>query len=280
MNVQDVVANLKSLPPAPRVMPLLLRALNDVNSSREDIVELLQLDAGLVAKILSVSNSALYGGKGDITDIDEAMARLGYREIYRIVTNIYAKAFVGRGMLSYQIDSSDRWFNSVATGIVMEMLTRRLNVGDPATTYTVGLLHDIGKSVIDEVYETRYHEVFSIIEKDGMTLQQAECRLFGFDHAQIGAALMQNWNFPDEIVEPIAFQFEPLKARTQLKVAAMLHLSRWICASIGGAPGTAAWAFEINAAVLEMLGCRESIIPELLIESKEALMRKEELLKL
>lgn len=280
MNVNELVAGLKSLPPAPRVMPLLLRALNDLNSSSEDIVQLLQLDAGLVAKILSVSNSAFYGGSGSITDIGEAMTRLGYREIYRIVTNIYARAFVGREMRSYQMEADERWFNSVATGIVMEVLTRHIHVGDSASTYTVGLLHDIGKTVINELFEDRYQEVLAIVERDHLTLQKAEWRVFGFDHARVGAALMRSWEFPEEIVEPVEFQFEPAEAPNYAKLAAMLHLSRWICASIGGAPGTSAWAFSLNSQVFEMLGCSDSIVMELLLESKEELMRKEDLLKL
>ena len=90
-------------------MPILLKSLNDINTSGEDIVSLLELDAGLAAKLLKVSNSAYYGGRGDTTEVGEAVARLGFREIYRIITNIYAKAFVGRPMNSYQIEAEERW---------------------------------------------------------------------------------------------------------------------------------------------------------------------------
>lgn len=280
MNVNEVVKKIRNLPPAPRVMPMLLKALNDFNTSGDDIVQLLELDASLVAKIMSVSNSAFYGGMGDISDIGEAVSRLGFKEIYRIVTNIYAKVFVGKPMTSYQIEAEERWFNSVATGIVMEMLTKRLQAGDPATTYTVGLLHDIGKTAIDEVFDHQYAKVLSAVETKQITLQKAEHQVFGFDHAQIGAALMRSWDFPEEIIEPVEFQFDPLGAKNFQKMACMLHLSRWVCASIGGAPGTYAWAFELDENVFEVLGCSQDIAIELILESKDELMRKEELLKL
>lgn len=279
MKLEEVVASLKNLPPAPRVMPMLLSSLNDLNTSGDEIVQLLELDAGLAAKILTVSNSAYYGGRGDIAEVGEAVARLGFREIYRIVTNIYAKAFVGRSMSTYQIEADERWFNSVATGVVMELLTKRLQDGDPATAYTIGLLHDIGKSAVDEVCHETYQQVLLAVEEDHMTLQKAEQKILGFDHAQLGAALMRSWKFPDAIIEPIEFQFDPCHAKDFPKLASMLHLSRWICASIAGAPGTFAWAFELDSSVFETLQCSEEIVMQLILESKEELEQKEELLK-
>ncbi len=280
MKVEEVVAQLRNLPPAPRVMPMLLKLLSDINTSSDDIVQLLELDAGLVAKFLNISNSAYYGGRGDITDIGEAVARLGFKEIYRIVTNIYAKAFVGKSMNSYQIKAEERWFNSVATGIVMEMLTKRLGHGDPATTYTIGLLHDLGKTAIDEVFDHQYKEVLSAVSNQQITLQEAEQKVFGFDHAQVAAALMRSWEFPEEIIEPIECQFEINNAHVYKYEACMLHLSRWVCASIGGAPGTSAWAFSLDESVFEVLECSEQIAMQLILESKDELMKKEDLLKL
>lgn len=280
MNVSEVVSSLKNLPPAPRVMPILLKSLNDMNTSAEDIVKLLELDAGIVAKIIGVSNSAFYGGQGHVSDIGEAVGRLGFKEIYRIVTSIYAKVFVGNPMNSYQVEADERWFNSVGTGIVMEILCKKLGNGDPATTYTVGLLHDIGKTAIDEVFHHQYSTVLSTISTQQITLQKAEQQVFGFDHAQVGAALLKSWDFPEEIVEPIEFQFDPEHASKFRKEACMLHLSRWVCASIGGAPGTHAWAFELREPVFEILNCAPDIAMELILDSKEELMRREDLLKL
>jgi putative nucleotidyltransferase with HDIG domain len=279
MKLEAIVNNLKTLPPAPRVMPMLLRSLNDLDTSTDDIVQLLLLDAGLAAKVLAVSNSAYYGGDGSTTEVGEAVTRVGFREIYRIVTNIYSRAFVGQRVGAYQMDANERWFNSVATGIIMEMLSRRLQMVDPATAYTIGLLHDIGKTAIDELFGSSYEKVLQMIETRGMTQQSAEIEVFGVDHAQVGAALMRSWGFPEAIVEPVGFQFEPGKAANFIKEASMLHLSRWICASIGGAPGACAWAFRFDSVVLETLSCSHELVMELMLASKDELKRKEDLLQ-
>ena len=118
------------------------------------------------------------------------------------------------------------------------------------------------------------------VEHQQISLQKAEKEIFGFDHAEVAAALMRSWEFPEAIIEPIEFQFHPMESGEYKKTSCMLHLSRWICASIGGAPGTFAWAFELDSSVFEVLGCSEEIVMELILESKEELDRKEDLLKL
>lgn len=278
MNLNELISSLRNLPPAPRVMPKLLAFLNDPEASTTDIIDLIELDASLTAKIIGTSNSAFYGFEGGITDLGDAVNRLGFREIYRIVTHIFTRSFVGQSMESYQIDSEERWFNSVATGLVMEVSSNWLKLGDPATSYTIGLLHDIGKIAINQVFYSNYQPVLDRVESEKIELRIAEKMVFGFDHAEAGAALLGSWDFPLEIIEPIEFQYEPAKANNYSTYASLLHLSRWIAASIGGAPGKHARAFKFHEDVLESLSIEPEIVMQLMIESKDQLKRKEALL--
>jgi putative nucleotidyltransferase with HDIG domain len=280
MNLNEMIISLKNLPPAPRVMPKLLKLLNNPNSLSTDIVELVELDASLTARLIGISNSAYYGSDAGITDLGEAVNRLGFKEIYRTITNVYAKSFVGQSIKSYQIDAEERWFNSVATGLVMEIMTLRWNKGDSAAAYTIGLLHDIGKTAINEIFGSQYASVLERVESEQMELRHAEKLAFGFDHAEAGAALLKSWGFPDEIVEPIEMQYEPENAANYRTFASMLHLSRWIASGIGGAPGKLARAFELKGEIFETLSIQPEEAMELMIDCKEQIELKEKLLSL
>ena len=280
MNLEEILANLKTLPPAPRVMPKLLKLLNDPDSSSSAIVDLVGLDASLTARLIGISNSAYYGMEGGITDLGEAVQRLGFREIYRTITNVYAKSFVGQSMKSYGIEADERWFNSVATGLVMETMSMRWKRGEPATAYTIGLLHDLGKTAINEIYCDRYHEVLRRIENEQIDLCTAEKEAFGFDHAEAGAVLLKNWDFPNDIVEPIGKQYDPDSAVEHKVYASMLHMARWIAGGIGGAPGKLARAFELKESVFDTLSVETEEAMEMMIECKEQIALKEELLSL
>jgi putative nucleotidyltransferase with HDIG domain len=259
-------------------MPKLLRLLNDPDSSVDAIADLIQLDAGLTAKLIGIANSAYYGSSGCIADVDDAVNRLGFREIYRTVTLICSKSFVGQSLHAYHIESDERWYNSVATGLVMELLSQRLRIGDSATAYTIGLLHDIGKLAIHNTLGEVYANVLQQVEMEGISLVEGEKRAFGFDHAEAGAALLASWDFPIEIHEAIGCQYAPSRAKSHPMMAAMLHVSRWICAGIGGIPGKHAWAFSLEESVFETLGLSPEAAMELMIDSKEQLKIKESLL--
>ncbi len=280
MNLTEIIKSLKNLPPAPTVLPKLLRILNDDNAFGDDVVELINLDPSLTAQIIRMSNSAYYAGGGTITDLGQAVNRLGFKEIYRTVTVICAKSFVGAPVESYQIDGEERWFNSVATGLVMELLAEKLSTYDSSTAYTLGLLHDIGKLAMNQLHGESYIEVLKRIEGGRESLPNAEIDAFGYNHAELGAALLQEWGFADEMIEPIRYQYEPYHSNEFKKYTAMLHLSHWIVAGIGGNPGKNAWAFMLDEGVLETLSINQDSIMSLMLDAREDMKLKEDFLAL
>ncbi|MCG8528472.1 MAG: HDOD domain-containing protein [Opitutales bacterium] len=280
MSIEEWIERLENLPPAPRVLPKLLKLLNHIDTSAQEIVDLIQLDASLTAKLIGISNSAYYGAGGTISGLDEAVNRLGFQEIYRTVNLICAKSFVGQSVAVYEIDSEERWLSSVTTAIVMETICSKIRMGDPATGYTIGLLHDIGKIAINQLFAEEYAEVLSKVEDDHMSLSDAEQEAFGFDHAEVGAVLLRKWDFPEEISLPIEFQFDPVGCKSQKEYASMLHLSRWVCASIAGAPGKHGWAFDLKEEMLDILKLSVEDIYPLMLDVKDKVNEKEDLVAL
>jgi len=280
MNLADIIKSLKNLPPAPTVLPKLLRILNDENAFGDDVVELINLDSSLTAQIIRMSNSAFYAGGGSISDLSQAVNRLGFKEIYRTVTVICAKSFVGSSVESYQIEAEERWFNSVATGLAMELLADKLNILDTSTAYTLGLLHDIGKLAMNQLHGESYNEVLKRIEGGRESLPRAEMDAFGYDHAELGSALLREWDFAEEMIEPIRYQYEPHKSEEFKTFTGMLHLSHWIVAGIGGNPGKNAWAFFLDEGVLETLGINQEDVMTLMLDAREDMKQKEDFLAL
>jgi HD-like signal output (HDOD) protein len=277
MNLASMITNLKNLPPAPRVMPKLLKLLNNDDASVVDIVGLIQLDASLTAKLISMANSAYFAAGGSIADLDEAVNRLGFREIYRTVSLICSRSLVGQSLESYQLDADERWYHSVIMGIVMETLALRLQTMDTSTAYTIGLLHDIGKIAIHQSLGASYAEVLRQVEQKGIPLVEGERQSFGFDHAAAGSMLLATWDFPSEIHEPIGCQYEPSRACEYPQHAALLHFSQWIAASIGGVPGKNAWAFALDEGVFSTLKVNQSQAMALMLSCKAQVDQKQSL---
>ena len=57
----------------------------------------------------------------------------------------------------------------------------------------------------------QYGEIFSLARQEGLSLEEAESRLLGASHAEIGAYLLGLWGFTDSIVEAAAYHHAPMR---------------------------------------------------------------------
>jgi len=232
MNLDNIISQVKRLPPNPQIMLKLLRLLQDINTNPNDIVELIRVDAPLTAQVLRLSNSAYYGVVTPSYGLEDAINRVGFRETYKLVGVVCSGQIFNTPVQTYYLENDQLWENSIATALVMENMAQRIGT-DASHAYTIGLLHSIGKVIINQVIADKYSEVYSLIEKEKMSAMEAEMRVLGFNYAQLGMALLKKWNFPIEIAEPIEYQFAPMDAPTQQLHACALHLAVCVVGGVG-----------------------------------------------
>ena len=256
MNQETLLESVKSLPPAAQILPKLLTLLRNPDTSSHHIVNLISLDASLTAQVLKLSNSAYYGVSTPSYDLVESINRIGFGEAFKLVAVICGGKLVDQPLSGFCIDKGQLWEHSLACAIAMELLAQKSGE-DTSVCYTIGLLHAIGKIVFNEHFADRYEEVFECVEKEGISLLESENRVLGYNHAQIGSALLKKWNFSENIYDPIEFQYTPMESKTHLKLSCMIHLTYWIVAGVGLNFGKDAWAFNVDSKAFEYLGISE-----------------------
>ncbi len=269
-NFDTLLAQVKRLPPNPQIMLKLLRLLQDINTNPNDIVELIRIDAPLTAQVLRLSNSAYYGVVTPSYNLEEAINRIGFRETYKLVGVVCSSQIFNTPVQTYYLENDQLWENSIAAALVMENMAQRIGL-DPSNCYTIGLLHPIGKVIINQLMSDKYAEVYGLIEKEKISIIEAEERILGFHHAQIGKALLAKWNFPPEIYEPIEYQYNPMEAPTQQMSACALHLANCVVGGVGLNYGRDAWAFKAHDEALEKLGLEPDDLERFLLQIHERL---------
>ncbi len=195
---QDILVASKSLPAAPQIMSRLHTMLTDVNSGLSQIATLLRRDAALTARILSIANSPAYGVAGSIGSIEEALQRVGFGEVFRLV-GVVANRSLSTQLKSYGWASSQVCSHNLFYALVAEATARRVGV-DRRLAYTAGLLGTIGMVLLDRAGggSVRDHETY--VEAGQGDLLAWEANTFGFTHHQINAVLFKHWGFPELIV--------------------------------------------------------------------------------
>jgi HD-like signal output (HDOD) protein len=277
MKAEDVISQVKKLPPAPVVLPNLLNLLRDTNSDPNEIVALIKLDPSLTAQVLKLSNSVYYAMGTPSCDLESAIGRIGYREAYKLVAMVCGQQLFSNSIKALFIGKGEMWEYSLATGFIMEAMAKDLGM-DATMCYTSGLLHAIGKLVITAHPTMDYTDVFRMVEARSIPIVQAERELWGVTSNEVGATLLRKWKFHDEIVNPIEYQSYPAQAPAYRKQACMLHLSIWTVASLGLNYGKDAWAIEASPYAMHHIGIPEERMQVFMVNAHEKLCSVKELL--
>jgi HD-like signal output (HDOD) protein len=224
---EDLVREVRHLPSAPRVLPRLKMLLTDGNSSMHVIVELIRLDLGIAARVLQVANSAYYSKGARCFTVDEAVNRVGYDQVFELVSHAVASQVLVRPLAVYGMEADELWKRSVACALAAETIA--LHTGqDRNVAYTNGLLHGVGMVAIDEWALRNSPSLFLKSAGFPREASESERAVFGFTQAEAGAALLRHWDFPREMSEPVRWQYAPRASAGQAKMACLLNVAKWI----------------------------------------------------
>ena len=219
-----LVNSLGALPPTAQVLARLQSLLADPNSDLGDVATLIRLDAAMTTRVIKISNSAWYGRGSPCQTIDEAVNRIGFREVFQLVSVVSASSLVAQPLTAYGRDATAMWRESVSCAFAGELLAECLGE-DTAASFMNGLLHVIGRQAFNKFATTSGKTI-----ADGgfpMDFSGAEFVLLGFTQADAGACMLKKWNFTKENVEAVRHQYEPLEAAEPFdRLAAILYGAR------------------------------------------------------
>lgn len=184
------------IPPIPAVIVELLKTLDDENANMSTIARVIAKDPPMSMNVLKVANSAFYRLANKVSNVDHAVKMLGVKEISMICVSCgaYQALKPARDVGTFSLQ--EFWKHSVATGVIARTLCKELSVGDRQTIYFGGLLHDIGKVVLDRFAHDVYKIVMQITQDECIPMIEAEKNIIGESHDEVGGIIMEKWKFP------------------------------------------------------------------------------------
>jgi len=207
--LDELIANIDKLPNLFNVGILVLKKLDDPDVQAKEIAELISIDQALTTQLLKICNSAQYGFSRKISNLQEAVTKLGFKILKSLVFVSISQGVLRREVSGYALGSDDLWVNSITTAFYAKRIAELAHYRDPDTAFTAGILKDMGKIIINQYVQNSYKQIMEKVEKKRITFYDAEIEELGYSHAEIGARVAANWNFPDELVESIRYHHEP-----------------------------------------------------------------------
>lgn len=212
--LQDEIQQEIHFPSLPAIATQILNMIRSDEVEMADLVQVISVDPALTAKMLKVANSSLFGYPSEITTVRRAISVLGTNTIKSIALSFVLADSLNKKQTFLDIDQF--WRRSVTAAVAAEMLSKHLKRRDE-DIFLMGLLQNLGLLVAILTKGEEYSTLL-LNEKDYQhDLTELEQELYGFDHQQIGAALMKSWNLPDAISIPILFHHKPATAPKQYR---------------------------------------------------------------
>lgn len=187
------------LPSLPHVLIEIYKELESETAGIERMIELIETDPGLTARSLQLGNSAYYGSSKQITQVADALLRVGPFDLWALLISTEVKSLFF-GIRPDLIDMNSFWRHSLLTACACRKLAEASDVGSPGDLFIAGLIHDAGKLVFLQQLPIEYAEVVEL-HAFGDACCQLEEEVIGINHAEMGARLFESWGFPDNLVQ-------------------------------------------------------------------------------
>ena len=264
--VSAILNRVNELAVLPHVVYKVVELSGSNDSSATEMEQAIVVDPGFSSRLLTMANSAYYGLPRKVTSIKEALMFLGYKSVRQLAMTV--------GVYDMFVGKTDReslrkrqwWRHSVDTAVCAKWLAGHYQALPPEDAYTCGLLHYMGKSLLDSFGGEDYGKVEGLIAM-GRNEFDCEQALFGCTHIEIGQCAARKWGFPEELVSGLDYRSLPWPDEPHIKHRAVVAISCQIAQSaLAGTrvpvqmedQSLCAWALEaLSLADSQQLECLE-----------------------
>lgn len=252
--IDQLISDVGDLPPFPQAAQKALRLIRNPDASIKELAKVISMDQTLSGLLLRWANSAWFSLQSRITTVNRAVAVVGLKSVRELILSSATAAYLNRPLPGYELRRGDLWKRSLGVAIGAQYIARNKPEDIQEDAYFAGLLCDIGKLA----YEKLLRDVDAITpEQASQPFLEIERALFGFDHAQLGAAMAQRWNLPDVLVTVIANHHTPTLAGKHHYLASLVHVSDAAMTMLGIGTGKDGLRYDLNPEAVQIIGFKE-----------------------
>ena len=221
----EIKRSIAELQPIPQVALKILRIINEANYEIKNVTEEIRKDQVISARTLQLCNSVMFASRKKIDSLDHALVMLGQHLLLKFVISAALNRFFNQSGQGYSLCKGGIYHHAVGTALLAEKLAELTDKAEPSMAYTAGLLHDIGKVVLDQFINSGFPLFYRELNEEGKNFSEVEKQVLGTDHTDVGADLALNWSFPESLVETIKYHHVPENALKHYELVHIVYLA-------------------------------------------------------
>jgi len=270
--IDEIINTIEHIQPLPSTVLRLIDVINNPHSTMDEIIEPIRYDQVLTARMLQLCNSAYFGLSREIGALEDAMRYLGTVKVMQMVMAIHTSTLLSKEVEGYGLAPGMLWKHSVAVALASSVIAERTKPQNPGLTFTGGLLHDIGKVVLNEFVAQEFAEIDRLVREQQMSFDQAEQAVLGTTSMEIGARLAENWKLPEAIVRCIRYHRSPSVLEKPDPLVDTVYLADCVCMLCSVGLGSDGLYYRSDSRIMERYQLEqrdlEVICAQMLVELK------------
>ena len=223
--LEDIQRAIERIRPIPQVALKVLRIIKDEDYDIQRITEEVKKDQVMSARTIQLCNSAIFAKRHDVVSLDHAIVFLGQEMFIKLVIAAAVKSYYDQSGNGYSLCKGGLYHHAIGTALIAEKIVGLTKDIPPAIAYTAGLLHDIGKVVLDQYIAAAFPMLYREFQSKSTDLIDAETTILGMDHTRVGGILAERWSLPSALVEVIRFHHAPEKSQHERSLTTIVYLA-------------------------------------------------------
>ncbi len=231
-NIIRLSKSIEEIPTLPVISREVLELLDDPETNFIRLSGVIEQDQALAVKVLKVANSSFYGTLNRVSSIEHALAVLGLAELKAILLAFSIHNFFDSER-SPAFDRTRFWKHSIICSQIAKYLEQYFHLQSDGSIFLSGLVHDMGKVVLDQFFHDEFLTIIDLIAAKGESFSAAEKEVIGATHYQIAAKVLQQWNFPHKVIFQVFYHHAPWYDRNYLSGSIIIFLANYFTKCLG-----------------------------------------------
>ena len=231
--LQKIIMTTRDLPAMPQVASKVLELSSDPNTSANQMQQVISDDQAMTARILKIANSAMYSCSRKIKTLTEAIVMLGFNSIRSLVVTSAARNLYNTKASRTGLKERLLWEHSIGAAFACRLLVQNRQPALTEEAFLAGLMHDIGKLVLSNRVPEKFDEIVQMVYNENRDFAVTERELLGFDHTQVGAALVNKWKLSPLLEDVILSHHKSEAFSPENPLLLYLDLANKLCRVLG-----------------------------------------------
>ncbi len=270
MAVKDnILEEINHIPPLSESAEKLIQMMGNPDHDVQSVLQIVQTDAALTTKVLTVVNSAAFSLSEPITSIARAVSYLGDKKILSIALEFCVNDLFQKPLEGYEGKQGALWEHNLCVAIAAkEIACFAKSETSPDLAYTGGIMHDIGKSILSGYLKGKVAECITEIE-DGNASDYlaAEEKILDTNHCIVGSNMARSWGLPSPLPEIIEHHHHPADAEKNIRcLVYAVHLGDIIAMTVAADMGSDVLQYRLDNNYNEFIDISPEIMPKIMLK--------------